>query len=155
MGLRENLFLDRLTQLPLREPLTVPPETSIRQTVQIMQQAGVGYCLIRRDRELLGIFTERDLMGRVLVRRVDPASPVEPYMTPQPVTVRHDDSIATAIRIMFQGHYRHLPVVDEMGVPIGVASVKHIVAYLVDYYPSTIYNLPPQPRQVQKSREGA
>jgi CBS domain-containing protein len=155
MGLRENLSQDCVTQLPLKEPLIVSPETSIRQTVAAMQSARVGYALICDGRSLAGIFTERDLIQRVLIPRIDPNSAVGPYMTPRPVTVGRSDTIATALRIMFQGHHRHLPVVDREGVPVGVASVKHIVAYLVDYYPSTVYNLPPRSRQAQAAREGA
>jgi len=155
MGLRENLSHDSVAQLPLKEPLTVTPETTVRQTVAAMQRARVGYALVCRGRVLAGIFTERDLIRRVLIPGVDPDSPVEPYATPHPVTVSRADPIAAALRIMFQGHHRHLPVVDHEGVPVGIASVKHIVAYLVDYYPSTVYNLPPRSRQAQAAREGA
>ncbi|HOB74274.1 MAG TPA: CBS domain-containing protein [Phycisphaerae bacterium] len=155
MGLRENLCYDNVTQLPLEEPLIVAPETSVRRTVQVMRSVRAGYALICRGRRLVGIFTDRDLIKRILVRRVDPASPIEPYMTPEPVTIRCGDPIASAIRIMFQGHYRHLPVVSEDDVPVGIVSAKHIVAYLVDHYPSTVYNLPPRPGQVQSTREGA
>lgn len=155
MGLRENLCSDGVHHLPSREPVLVLPETSIRHTVELMQSKDVGYALVCRDGALVGIFTERDLMRRVLVRRVDPGSPVESCMTPQPAVVRRNDSIAQAIRVMSQGHYRHLPVIDEHNAPIGIVSVKHIVAYLVDYYPSAVYNLPPQPRQTQEAREGA
>lgn len=155
MGLRENLYQGDVAQLPLQEPLTVSPETSVRQTVETMRRARAGYALVCRGPQLLGIFTDRDLIKRILVPRVDPASPIEPYMTPEPVTIRRSDPIASAIRIMFQGHYRHLPVVDHDDVPVGVASAKHIVAYLVDHYPFTVYNLPPRPGQVQRTREGA
>ena len=155
MGLRENLSQDSVAQLPLKEPLIVSLDTTVRQTVEAMQRAGIGCALVRRGPALAGIFTERDLIQRVLVRHADPDSPIQAYMTPRPVTVRRSDPIASALRIMFQGHHRHLPVVDHEGVPIGIASVKHIVAYLVDYYPSTVYNLPPRPRQVQTTREGA
>jgi CBS domain-containing protein len=155
MGLRENLSQDCVAQLPLKEPLLVLPETTIRETVAAMQRAHVGYALVCRDRVLTGIFTERDLIRRVLIPHINPDSSVEAYATPRPVTVRRSDPIAAALRIMFQGHHRHLPVVDDDHVPVGIASVKHIVAYLVDYYPSTVYNLPPRSRQAQAAREGA
>lgn len=155
MGLREDLCQCDVSHLPLRKPLVLPPDASIGRTVDAMRTAQVGCALICRADALAGIFTERDLIQRVLVRRVDVQTRVEDVMTPNPVTIRQSDPIAKAIRIMFQGHFRHLPVVDERGSPIGIASVKHIVAYLVDYYPSTVYNLPPQPRQVQQAREGA
>lgn len=155
MGLRENLSQDVVTELPLKEPVIVSPDTTVRQAVAAMQAARVGYALICRGRSLIGIFTERDLLRRVLIPRVDADTAVESYMTPRPVTVGRSDTLATALRIMFQGHHRHLPVVDHDGAPLGVASVKHLVAYLVDYYPSTVYNLPPRSRQTQTAREGA
>lgn len=155
MGLRENLCRDRVAQLPLKEPLIVSPHDSVRQTVEAMRRASAGCALVCRRGDLLGIFTDRDLIKRILVPGTDPNSAIECCMTPEPVTVRRSDPIASAIRIMFQGHYRHLPVVDDDDVPVGIASVKHIVAYLVDYYPSTVYNLPPRPGQVQNTREGA
>ena len=155
MGLRENLYRDSISQLPLRAPLSVSPKTTVRETVEAMRLQRTGCALICLQDQLIGIFTERDLMRRVLVIRADQDSPIERYMTPRPATLRASDPIASAIRLMFQGHYRHLPVVDSTGRVVGVASVKHIVTYLVDYFPSTVYNLPPQPRQVQEAREGA
>jgi CBS domain-containing protein len=56
---------------------------------------------------------------------------------------------------MVSGGYRHLPVVDEEGRPVGVLSVKQIMHYLVEHFPSTVYNLPPDPRVVPQEREGA
>ena len=70
-------------------------------------------------------------------------------------TSAFSEPIGAVIRTMFEGHYRHLPVVDQAGKPVGTVSVKRIVEYLVDHFPETVYNLPPQPRQVQGAREGA
>jgi CBS domain-containing protein len=76
-------------------------------------------------------------------------------MTFDPVVVRAKESVGTALRRMQEGGYRHLPVVDEAGQPVGMLSVKHIVRYLVEHFPSTIYNLPPDPGGIQQEREGA
>ncbi len=51
--------------------------------------------------------------------------------------------------------YRHLPVIDGNGRPQGVLSVKQIVHYIVEHFPATVYNLPPDPNVVQQEREGA
>ena len=59
------------------------------------------------------------------------------------------------IRRMEQGGYRHLPVVDEANRPVGILSVRRIVHYLVEHFPSTVYNLPPDPRTFPQEREGA
>ena len=56
---------------------------------------------------------------------------------------------------MEEGDYRHLPVVDDYGRPMGVLSVKRIVHYLVEHFPSTIYCLPPDPNVYPRHREGA
>jgi CBS domain-containing protein len=55
---------------------------------------------------------------------------------------------------MEEGGYRHLPVVDQAGRPLGVLSVKRIVHYLVEHFPSTIYNLPPDPNAFPRRAEG-
>jgi CBS domain-containing protein len=56
---------------------------------------------------------------------------------------------------MAEGGYRHLPIVDEDGVPQGVLAVRGIVHYLVDHFPNTVYNLPPDPSKSFIARDGA
>jgi len=76
-------------------------------------------------------------------------------MTPEPVFVHPKQAIGVAIKLMEEGGYRHLPVVDEKGKALGILSVKRIVHYLVEHFPGTVYNLPPEPGVVQHEREGA
>jgi CBS domain-containing protein len=76
-------------------------------------------------------------------------------MTPNPTIVHPKDSVAFALKRMEEGGYRHLPVVDEAGQPVGVLSVKRIVHYLVEHFPATVYNLPPDPGAVPLEPEGA
>jgi len=155
LSLRENLWQDDLSQVELRETLIVAPDVTVRQTVETMRESSSGCALICQGQELKGIFTERDLIKRVLAPGVDADSAIETFMTPDPVTVPMTTSVGSVIKTMHQGHYRHLPVVDASGVPIGTVSVKRIVQYLVDHFPSAVYNLPPQPGQVMDAREGA
>ncbi len=98
--------------------------------------------------------------GKGTLRRVLAAGkpltlPVSECMTPRPVFVRPKDPVGAAVRQMEEGGYRHLPVVDEAGKPVGVLSVKRIVHYLVEHFPATVYNLPPNPRAVPHEAEGA
>ena len=76
-------------------------------------------------------------------------------MTRNPVVVQLGESIGAAVRRMEEGGYRHLPVVDCPGRPLGVLSVKRIVQYLVEHFPATIYCLPPDPNVFPLEREGA
>lgn len=154
-ALRDNIWKDTVARLALRAPLAVPPRTSLRQAIAAMRQACTGCILVCDGLSLVGIFTERDLIKRVLIKDASLETAVGEYMTARPVTVRVSDTIGWAIRTMVEGHYRHLPVVDEREQPVGILSVKAIVQYLVEHVPLSVYNLPPRPGQVQKTREGA
>ena len=94
-------------------------------------------------------------MRRVLAVGKPLSVPLGEVMTPDPVTVHCKQAIGAAIQHMEEGGYRHLPVVDEMGRPVGILSVKRIVHYLVEHFPGHVYNLPPDPGVVQQEREGA
>ncbi|HSW46752.1 MAG TPA: CBS domain-containing protein [Phycisphaerae bacterium] len=155
MSLRENIWKDTVTRLEIKEPLGVSKSTSLRMTIAAMRQACSGCVLVSEGLALCGIFTERDLVKRVLVTGANLDSPVSEFMTARPVTVRQSDSVGWVIRTMVEGHYRHLPVVDEFGEPIGIVSAKAVVQYLVDHVPVAVYNLPPRPGRVEQAREGA
>lgn len=155
MDLAKNLKIDSVSRLQPTPPRQVSPRQTVAEAVSTMRQTNVGCVLVCEGKKLVGIFTERDLMQRVLApaKALDVA--VGEYMTPDPVVVHPKDSVATAVRRMEEGGYRHLPVVDEAGRPVGVLSVKRIVHYLVEHFPSTVYNLPPNPGVVPQEREGA
>jgi CBS domain-containing protein len=155
MSLRQNIWKDTVACLDLRAPLPVTPCTSLRQVIAAMRQACTGCVLVCEDLALRGIFTERDLVKRVLATGAGLDRPVSEFMTAGPATVKQSDSIGWAIRRMVEGHYRHLPVVDDKGEPTGILSAKAIVQYMVDHVPLSVYNLPPRPGQVEREREGA
>jgi len=94
-------------------------------------------------------------MRRILAPGKPLTMPLAQCMTPNPAVVDPKDSIAAAIARMESGGYRHLPVVDETGRPQGGLSVKQIVHYIVEHFPVTVYNLPPDPNVAQQEREGA
>ena len=81
--------------------------------------------------------------------------PVAECMTRDPVVVHPKEPVGAAVRYMEEGGYRHLPVVDEFGRPVGMLSVKRIIHYLVEHFPATVYNLPPDPGAVPNDAEGA
>jgi len=155
VSLRASLWQDDLSQIQFKSVVSVSSDAPVRQAIAVMRDAGVGYVLIVDQEQLRGIFTERDLVKRVLAKRADLDAPISQHMTANPVSVRRSESIGGAIRTMHRGHYRHLPVVDDAGRPIGILSVKHIVHYLVEHFPSAVYNLPPEPGKVHEAREGA
>jgi CBS domain-containing protein len=155
MDLAKNLKIDSVSRLVPTAPWQVRPQQTVAEAVDLMRKQRVGCVLVCSDRRLVGIFTERDLMRRVLAAGKPLTATVNECMTPSPVAVHSKDPISTAVRRMDEGGYRHLPVVDEAGRPVGVLSAKRIVHYLVEHFPTTVYNLPPDPGVVPQEREGA
>ncbi len=155
MDLARNLKIESVSRLDPTPPRQVGPQQSVAEAVALMRQENVGCLLVCQDGRVVGIFTERDLMHRVLTQGKPLTLPVGQFMTPDPVIVHPKDPIGVAVRRMEEGGYRHLPVVDEHGQVVGILSVKRIVHYLVEHFPATIYNLPPDPRAVPQEREGA
>lgn len=155
MELARNLKTDSVSRLHPSELRPVSPAQPIADAVALMREHAIGCVVVSDGGKLVGIFTERDLLRRVLAPGLPLSTPVAQCMTPNPVTVHLKESVGAAIRRMQQGGYRHLPVIDEGGLPVGVLSVKRIVHYLVEHFPSTVYNLPPDPNTVPQAPEGA
>jgi CBS domain-containing protein len=114
---------------------------------------GRGAVLVCRDGLLVGIFTERDAL-RLLASGGNLDSPIETLMTRNPVTVRETDSVGTAIGKMSINRYRRVPVVDSEGRPTGLLDVSGVIHWLVDHFPSAVYNLPPVAKPGMLQREG-
>jgi CBS domain-containing protein len=101
-----------------------PPGATVRDASRLMAAHNVGSLLIMDDDRLVGIFTERDALRRVLGRDLDPDLTVlAEVMTRDPDTIGPDDTVCNAIRRMDEFGYRHLPVVERDRV-IGVISTR-------------------------------
>lgn len=147
---------DKVSALRLRDVCRVSPGDSIQRVVAAMVGCRAGFALVMNgEGKLVGIFTERDFVNRVVAGGADALQPVEGVMTRSPKTIRRTSSVHSAVEMMASGGYRHLPVVGDNGEPLGVLSVKDVVRYLVEYFPAKVYNLPPTPDQTQPAREGA
>jgi CBS domain-containing protein len=104
----------------------------------------------------VGIFTERDVLWRVVPRAVDlDATPVSEVMTRDPETLPADCQMAQALRTMALGGYRHIPLVDDSGRPTGLVSMRQIVESLVELFPDEILNAPPETQHPPTTAEGA
>ncbi len=155
MELAKNLRVESVSRLGPPPPRSVSPQQTVAEAVALMRRDNIGCLLVCEGEKLVGIFTERDLLRRVLAAGKPLSLAVADCMTPEPVTVSPSASIRTAVRLMEEGGYRHLPVVDEVGRPVGVLSVKGIVRYLVEHFAKIVYNQPPDTGTVPNSPEGA
>jgi len=107
-----------------RPPVTVSRDATVVDAARQMKQRNVGSVLVLDAGRLAGIFTERDALFRVLAAGRDPATTtIGDVMTPQPQTMHPDEPFVRALRVMHEGKFRHLPVV-EFGRPLGIVSVR-------------------------------
>ena len=114
-GLPGLIFESTLDDVPVGDLLTVEAGTKTLDAIQAMNDHGVGYVLVMREGAMVGIFTERDVLKRV-VGKLDPAvTSIDEVMTPRPESLPRSALIAFAINRMSVEGYRHIPLVDEAG----------------------------------------
>ncbi len=107
-------------------PLVGRPNDTVRAAAARMAAHRCGSILVCEDEKLRGIFTERDLLARVVAHGRDPATTrLAEVMTPDPDTIGAAEPVAEAVRRMDEGCYRHLPVL-EGGRVVGVVSLRDV-----------------------------
>ena len=104
---------------------------------------------------LIGIFTERDVLLKIVGDPSRLRDSVRDHMTGDPQTVSPDDSARHALHLMNAGHYRNVPVLDADGKTAGNLSQHAVIRFLTDQFPREVYNLPPDPEKIPRTREGA
>jgi len=110
-----------------RDFLTSTPEKSVRAVAAHMKQFGAAAVLIvdQLDGTLKGICSERDLTYKVLAEGLDTlGTKVGDIMTPNPLAIGPEKPFGHALHLMFEGGFRHMPVVDPIGRPIGLISSR-------------------------------
>ena len=107
-----------------RKPYTAPSSTTIAAAARLMKKHHVGALMIVERDRLAGIFTERDALYRVLADGRDPSKThVGDVMTRDPRTVEPDKEVGHALLMMYDGGFRHVPVVEN-GKPLGMLSAR-------------------------------
>lgn len=129
--------------------------TTVREVLALMRGHDRTTTLVTRDGRLTGIFTERDVLQKIVSNPQALERPVRDFMTPSPRCVRPDVSILGALRVMNEGHFRDIPVVDAEGKILGNLTDNAIVVHLCDHLQAEVLNLPPDPEQVPRAPEGA
>ena len=154
--LESALLTETLNNITTQPPLMVDVDATLAETANRMQEGLRGCALVIDAGRLVGIFTERDVLMRVVGRPIDlERTAIRNYMTANPVTLPSDSSVAFALNRMLIEGFRHIPLVDEHGRPTGVVSMRLLIEYLSDFFNRDLLNLPPEPRASFRSREGA
>ena len=111
---------------------SVGPQASVSQAVHLMNQMNIGAVAVMEGERLLGIFTERDVLRRVIDGRMDPdATPVRKVMTKQLAYVRPDSLLGEAMAVMSAKNCRHLPVMEDDRL-LGVISSRDLIEAALD-----------------------
>lgn len=145
---------DSVTLLETDDFFCVRPETTLSVAIEEMKK-DEGGCVIVCDAEgsVAGIFTERDLLNKIVGQDVDMNSPVGDWMSTTVETLSADATVGDAVRVMDEKSYRNIPLVKD-GQLIGSISVFDLITYLAESYPKETMNLPPIPAQVMDTPEG-
>ena len=123
-------------------PPIVSPQATVIEAVRLLIAEQVGALAVIDDGRLAGVFTERDLMKRVVARGLDPqATPVGEVMTNNIRTVPDETSVPQAIEIMRTNHFRHLPIVDRDGRLLGMVALRFLLYDVMDDLEAKVENL--------------
>jgi CBS domain-containing protein len=155
MTVEQALKRERLGSLPLSSPACVPCGTSLEETLRLMRNRGVGCVLVCDGEALAGIFTERDVLNKLIGSGVSESEAVDRYMTRNPTSLTSGHTLGDAVRLMTEHGYRHIPLLDEGGRRTGLVAARDIVNYIAEHFPAEVVNLPPRLHQVFKTPEGA
>lgn len=126
--------MDTLIVKVSHRPATcVSPKLTTDEASRIMARKHIRACAVtHEDGVLLGMFSELDLMRRVVAEGRDPkATTVEEVMSRDPVTVTQDTPLGEALEIMVSNGFRHLPVMDGARV-VGMATLHQVLKYKLD-----------------------
>ena len=111
---------------------SVRPEDSVTQCIRRMNELKIGAMLVMKENQLIGIFTERDAIIRVLGAGLDPLdTSVSSVMTTNPVWASHTTTLKEAMSIITNQRFRHLPVIKD-GKVLGVVSSGDLTHHMVN-----------------------
>jgi CBS domain-containing protein len=143
--IRGALLDDTIATLSPAAPVCLRETATVHEAVQAMlshRQAGV--LAVDAQGRLRGIFTERDVLTRIVGKGLDArATPLKTVMTLNPEALTTSHRVAYAVHCMSVAGYRTVPLVDEEGRPVGVVTVSDVIRWLAHLFPEAVLNLPP------------
>lgn len=129
----KNLLKKNLLKLAKVQGVSVGPAATVMEAIEAMSKASVGAVMVVDGEELKGVFTERDVMLRVVWQKKDPnTTSVSDVMTSPVVSINKEKTTVDAVlKTMSERHIRHLPVLSD-GKVEGVISIRHLLQRKVE-----------------------
>lgn len=129
LGDQKRSLEDPMKSIGFRKTIVAKKSTSVWDVIQDMKNNSIGCALIVEKGELVGIFTERDVLKKLAQPDLDLKDlEIENFMTPSPEVLSEEDSVAYAINKMAMGTFRHVPL-KKMDGSFAMISVKDILHY--------------------------
>jgi len=131
-----------LPRKALKPVVAVGKDATVMDAIRAMVEKRVGAVMVLDEGRLLGIFTERDVVVRVVLEGREPSKTrAADVMTSAVKTIRDDTDRKVARRLMADNHIRHLPVVDAAGKIVSMLSMRHLLRAEVSDLEQTVWSL--------------
>lgn len=152
----EDILKDTQIHQILRPKLVMgSPNATLKEVIELMQSEKSGYIVLADESShFMGLFTERGVLMKVLNQNVSLNEPVSKYMRTDVPILKKADTLGSALDAMYEFNIRHVPLADEYGQVCGVLSIRSIVNFLAELFPTEVFNLPPRPNQIHETAEG-
>ena len=144
---------DSVSSMQTDDYVCVEPSTPLSQAIEAMKKDEGGCAIVCEGERVVGIFTERDLLTKIVGKEIDMQGPVTNWMSPVVSTLTPDATIGDAVSLMNEKSFRNIPLVKD-GKLVGSISVFDVIFYLAESYPKETMNLPPMPDQIMVKEEG-
>ena len=155
MGLRENMLSEPVTELALREAITVSRTTTAREAIEKMRAKRLGcVVVVGEDEQPQGIFRENEVMALLARSPSSLDDPVEAHLAPDCARVKESDSISEALEAMRKKKLRFVVVCDDAGRATALTGQKGVLEYIAEHFPRHVLTQSPG-AGMPDEREGA
>jgi len=118
--------VEQILEIKGPDVIVAAPTSTVLKVSKLMAEANVGSVIVRKQGEVLGIFTERDLLRRIVAPGKDPSAvPVAKVMSSPVASCRLTDNVAACAKRLTEDHIRHLAVIED-GVLVGLIGLRDI-----------------------------
>jgi CBS domain-containing protein len=123
-------------------PVIVSPDQSVMDAIDASLPQRVGAVAVMERGRLVGIFTERDVMLKVVRQRMDPdRTLVGDVMTRPVITVKPDTSVGEVLKLMLSRHIRHLPLSEDGMQVDGMLSIRNVLQHMVEELQTDLHHM--------------
>ncbi len=122
------LIIEDVLMVKGPDVIVASADNTVQEAVVLMDEAQVGAVIIREEREVKGIFTERDLLKRIVAQGLDPKTiKLQDVMTSPVKSCKLGDSVIETTNMLMEGHIRHLAIIED-GALIGMIGLRDLMS---------------------------